>query len=248
MKCFICGVDNELSFTCNFCKENFCSVHRLPMNHACPFLSSYTTKRKQMSSNHHAQYNSSIFFRLIYIKSSRTEILHLGIATILVLLVGLSLTNYRHISLEFILIFIGAFLIHELAHKLLAQLYGSWAEFRAEISGLMITAISAIPFLPFKFIAPGAVVIGDLTRSKFGKVAWIGPLTNLVMGFSFLFLSYIFPYQNYFAIGASFNAWISVFNLLPFGVLDGLKIFNWNKIAWLSTIACASILFIISYL
>jgi Zn-dependent protease len=172
----------------------------------------------------------------------------LGIATILVLLVGLSLTNYRHISLEFIFIFIGAFLIHELAHKLLAQLYGSWAEFRAEISGLMITAISAIPFLPFKFIAPGAVVIGDLTQSKFGKVAFIGPLTNLVMGFSFLFLSYLYPYQTYFAIGASFNAWISIFNLLPFGVLDGLKIFNWNKIVWLSTIICASGLFIISYL
>ena len=248
MKCFICGVDNELSFTCNFCKESYCSLHRLPMNHACPFLNSYTTKRKQMSSNQQPTYNNSILFKLFYIKSSRAELLHLGIATILVTLVGLSLTNYRHVSIEFILIFIGAFLVHELAHKILAQLYGSWAEFRAETSGLMITAISAIPFIPFKFIAPGAVVIGDLTRSKFGRVALIGPLTNLVMGFSFLFLSYLFPYHNYFAVGASFNAWICIFNLLPFGVLDGLKIFNWNKIAWIFTITCASALFVISYL
>ncbi|MGB9169450.1 MAG: AN1-type zinc finger domain-containing protein [Nitrososphaeraceae archaeon] len=248
MKCYICGVDNEISFTCNYCKETFCPDHRLPMNHTCRFLNQYIEKRKQMNYNEQRGYNYSNFLRkMLNFRSSRTELYHLGIATILVLLVGLSLTGYRHISYEFILIFISAFLIHELAHKLLAQLYGSWAEFRAEISGLLITAISAIPFFPFKFIAPGAVVIGDLTRNKFGRVALIGPLTNLIMGFSFLILSYLFPYYPYFGVGASFNAWISIFNLIPFGVLDGQKIFNWNKIVWICTIISASILFIISY-
>ena len=126
MKCSICGVNNEISFTCNYCKETFCADHRLPMNHTCPFLKQYIEKRKQMNYNEQRGYNHSNFLRkMLNFRSSRTELYHLGIATILVLLVGLSLTGYRHISYEFILIFISAFLIHELAHKLLAQLYGS---------------------------------------------------------------------------------------------------------------------------
>jgi Zn-dependent protease len=80
-----------------------------------------------------------------------------------------------------------------LAHKFLAQYYGSWAEFCAQTYGLVVTAISAIPFMPFKFIAPGAVMVGLSDRNKFGRVALIGPLTNLVMGFTFLYsLSHIY--------------------------------------------------------
>jgi Zn-dependent protease len=39
-----------------------------------------------------------------------------------------------------------------------------------------------------------------------------------------------------------------LFNLLPFGVLDGQKIFDWSKVTWLSVIGIAMILFIIAYL
>jgi Zn-dependent protease len=185
--------------------------------------------------------------KTINIHFSKTEIKHLLMATFLVALVGMSLNNYRYISIEFLVIFIISFLFHELAHKFLANFYGSWAEFRTEIYGLIITAISAIPFIPFKFIAPGAVVVGLSEKSKLGKVALIGPITNLVMGFVFLILSYLYPYSIYFGIGASFNAWISMFNLLPFGVLDGQKIFDWNKVVWSFTMAITMMLFIVSY-
>ena len=40
--------------------------------------------------------------------------------------------------------------------------------------------------MPFKFIAPGAVMVGLSDKNKFGRVVLVGPLTNLVMGFSFL--------------------------------------------------------------
>ena len=186
--------------------------------------------------------------RVIKIKSSKTEILHLFVATLLIIAVGLSFNSYRHISWQFLAIFISAFLIHELAHKFLAQYYGSWAEFRTQMYGLIVTAISAIPFMPFKFIAPGAVMVGLSDGNKFGRVALIGPLTNLVMGFAFLASTYLFPYHSYLHAGASFNAWIALFNLLPFGVLDGQKIFDWNKIAWICTIAATMVLFIAAYL
>ena len=178
-------------------------------------------------------------------KSSRTEVIHLTVATILVVVVGLSFTNYRQVSWQFLLIFISAFLVHELAHKFLAQFYGSWAEFRAQLYGLLITAISAIPMIPFKFIAPGAVVVGLNDRNKFGKVALIGPLTNLLMGFAFLIL-YDIQASYVFRLGASFNSWIAMFNLLPLGVLDGQKIFDWNRIVWGITLASSLILFILS--
>ncbi|MFZ0328319.1 MAG: hypothetical protein WBP64_17485 [Nitrososphaeraceae archaeon] len=186
--------------------------------------------------------------RAVKIKTSKTELLHLSIATVLVMAVGLSFNHYRYISWQFLAIFISAFLIHELAHKFLAQYYGSWAEFRAQLYGLIITAISALPIMPFKFIAPGAVMVGLSDKSRFGRVALIGPMTNLVMGFAFLMSSYLLPYNPYMYVGASFNAWIAMFNLLPFGVLDGQKIFDWNKVVWACTMASTMALFITSYI
>ena len=248
MKCHLCNGEDFL-FKCNYCKEFFCTNHRLPISHFCSAIDRFSEKRKMNLFHDDLKKGSFLtnFSKTINIRFSRTEIKHLLIATFLVLLVGMSLNNYRYISFEFLVIFIIAFLFHELAHKFLANFYGSWAEFRAELFGLIVTAISAIPFIPFKFIAPGAVVVGISDKEKLGKVALIGPMTNLVMGFVFLLLSYLYPYLLYFNIGASFNAWISMFNLLPFGVLDGQKIFNWNKVVWSFTMAITMTLFIISY-
>ena len=248
MKCHLCNGEDFL-FKCNYCKEFFCTNHRLPISHFCSAIDRFSEKRKMNLFRDDFKKSSFLnnFSKTINIRFSRTEIKHLLIATFLVLLVGMSLNNYRYVSFEFLVIFIIAFLFHELAHKFLANFYGSWAEFRAELYGLIVTAISAIPFIPFKFIAPGAVIVGISDKEKLGKVALIGPITNLVMGFVFLLLSYLYPYLLYFNIGASFNAWICMFNLLPFGVLAGQKIFNWNKVVWSFTMAITMTLFIISY-
>jgi Zn-dependent protease len=255
--CYICGQEEHIPFKCNYCQESFCNTHRNPVNHSCPFLDAYSEKRRNMlvgnNSQNYGLKGSSSFFktlsRVLTIKSSRTELIHLSIATILVTGVGLSLSGYRFISWQFLAIFVSAFLVHELAHKFLAQYYGSWAEFRAQTWGLIVTAISALPIMPFKFIAPGAVMVGLSDRKRFGRVALIGPVTNLIMGFSFLLLSIFYdPFNPLFAIGASFNGWIAMFNLMPFGVLDGQKIFDWNKLVWVINMAAAMGLFIIAYL
>ena len=97
--------------------------------------------------------------------------------------------------------------------------------------GLVIAAISALSMMLFKFIAPGAMMNRLSDRNNFGRVALICPLTNLMMDFSFLLISvYSNSVSPYFAVDASFNGWIAMFNLVPFGVLDGQKIFDWNKI------------------
>lgn len=249
--CFVCGDSENIPFRCHYCQELFCNTHRNPVNHSCLYLNLYDTKRRKLLIDGEQGAGSTLnsISRMLRIKTSRTEILHLLIATLLITGVGLSLNGYRFISWQFLAIFVSAFLVHELAHKFLAQYYGGWAEFRAYMWGLIITAISALPMMPFKFIAPGAVQIGISDRRRFGRVALIGPLSNLVMGFSFLALSLsLNQYSPYFAVGASFNGWIALFNLMPFGILDGQKIFDWNKVVWGIAMAAASGLFIVAYL
>lgn len=255
IKCTFCDKIESLPFRCNYCRKYFCNLHRNPLNHSCPSVDAYRSKVNEYKlGNYHNRYKNnnplSIIRSVLILKTSRTEILHLSLATLLVTCVGLSLNNYRTFSWQFLAIFISAFIVHELAHKFLAQYYGSWAEFRAELYGLIITAISALPVMPFKFIAPGAVMVHLSDRQKFGRVALIGPVTNLVMGFGFLFLSFIYShsYGPYFDIGASFNGWIAMFNLIPMGVLDGQKIFDWNKLVWGIAMAASMLLFVIGYM
>src|SRR5919205_339562 len=248
MKCSICDINESFPFKCNYCKSFFCHLHRLPPNHSCTNIEEYITAKEIVNAVNHARSDVGVNNNIKLIQNaastlklsfSKTEIKHLSLATGLVTAVGLSFNHYRHISAEFLLIFISAFLVHELAHKFLAQSYGSWAEFRTDLYGIMVTAISAIPFIPFKFIAPGAVIIGLSDKSRFGRVAFIGPLTNIVMGFGFILAAYVFPNYPYLYSGASFNGWIALFNLLPFGVLDGQKFFDFYSI-FRSLLLCMS--------
>jgi Zn-dependent protease len=43
-----------------------------------------------------------------------------------------------------------------------------------------------------------------------------------------------------------FNSWIAFFNLIPLGVLDGFKIFNWNKKVWVLAFAASIVLLAVS--
>jgi len=140
----------------------------------------------------------------------------------------------RTISLDRLLslaaVFTSLYLLHEIAHKLTAQHYGLWAEFRLTLFGALITLLSIIS--PIKLIAPGAVVIaGPIDREVAGKTALAGPLTNLLLSIVSVALLLYFP-GSIAWYGAAFNAWIAMFNLLPFGIMDGWKVFRWNKLIW----------------
>lgn len=105
---------------------------------------------------------------------SNKELGHLALATILVVGVGLSLdfesnTNESYLLLALsVVAFTASFLLHEIAHKTVAQKFGLWAEFRLTVTGAMITALSIA--LPFKFIFPGAVMVaGAATEEQWGR-------------------------------------------------------------------------------
>jgi len=174
---------------------------------------------------------------------SSTEIKHLTVSALLVIGVGLSIFRGNLLYTEPVIlailavIFASIFLLHEIAHKLVAQHYGLWAEFRLFLTGALLTLLSVVS--PIKFIAPGAVMIGGpASKDVMGKTSVAGPLTNIALSLVTYALASLFEgllsFQFFFAImlSAAFNAWIALFNLIPIGVLDGLKVFQWNKIIW----------------
>ena len=178
------------------------------------------------------------------IRFSRIEIVHILIAmAVLTIAFSFAFVDYppfNHIDqvilvlpFSFIAI-VTAFLCHEMAHKYVGQRMGFWSEFRMYPLGLLISFLSGFLF-GFVFAAPGAVEIsGNADKNEMGKIALAGPLTNVVLGFLFLTLSMfssdligtILFYLAYI------NVYLAVFNLIPFGPLDGAKVFKWNKAVW----------------
>jgi Zn-dependent protease len=86
--------------------------------------------------------------------------------------------------------------------------------------------------LPFKIISPGAVMIaGPMTKESVGKTGLAGPLINIILSTVCTIIA-VTTQSLFFWIIAWINAFIAFFNLIPFGVLDGLKVFWWNKMVW----------------
>lgn len=152
------------------------------------------------------------------------------------------------------------FLLHELAHKFVAQRYGYWAEYKASPMGLVLTLVMAL-FIGIVFAAPGAVMIrkgvssspistyssdGDaywdqLERKAGGEELWIalaGPITNIILAAFFFALSrsglvlgdFLLPNLLWYAM--IINLCLAAFNMIPIDPLDGGKIFRGNALIW----------------
>lgn len=148
-------------------------------------------------------------------------------------------------SADFLILFVISlftaglgFLLHELSHKFVAQHYGCVAEFRAW-DQLLYLAVGLAIVIGFIFAAPGAVMIsGMITRRENGIVSVAGPVTNYVLGLFFLALTIFHPpWRLIWLTGYSINMWLGLFNLIPFGHLDGKKVFDWNVLVWAAFIA-----------
>jgi Zn-dependent protease len=130
------------------------------------------------------------------------------------------------------------FLLHELAHKVVAVRFGQVAAFRADYRMLGFAIVGAM--VGFLFAAPGAVVHrGRITAKQHGLIALAGPVTNLLLAVVFLvpfaavavtgtegFLS------NIAFRGLQINLLLAGFNMLPFGPLDGRTIREWSTPVW----------------
>lgn len=140
------------------------------------------------------------------------------------------------------------FLLHELAHKVVAQRYHCWAEFRAEMQMLVLAVIMS--FFGFVFAAPGAVWIsGKVNKTQNGIISFAGPFTNIIIAILFIPLA-IFGAGLIHQIGVSgflINSWLALFNMIPFGMLDGRKILSWNKLAYFSILIISGVFVFFSF-
>lgn len=263
MNCEKCGQETFMPFRCPYCGSQFCSEHRLPENHQCRNLIQAQAQKQDFASStvpNHASYEYKITFgqprqvkgRVYF---SKKEIKHLIIGALIVLGVGFSYGigsslggNALLILSSLAIILTSSFFIHELAHKITAQKCGLWSEFRLTTWGTLMTIFTMM--LPFKLISPGAVMVsGNAKMSDIGKTSIAGPLTNIILSAVFLFAAIVPNYYSIiFSIGAFINGYIAVFNLIPFGILDGLKIYTWNKMIWGLVFGVALALAIPSYL
>ena len=134
------------------------------------------------------------------------------------------------------------FLLHEFAHKIAAQHYKCFAEFRS-FDPMLLLAI-AMSFFGFVFIAPGAVMIqGFVDYRKNGIISAVGPITNLILAVVFLILLFFKILPTISQYGFIINSWLALFNMIPVWNFDGKKILAWNKIIYF-TIAFVAFFFV----
>lgn len=137
------------------------------------------------------------------------------------------------------------FLLHELAHKFVAQKYKYKAEFRS-FDSMLILAI-ALSFLGFVIAAPGAVMLqGIYNKTKNGKISLAGPLTNIILAIIFFLLTPILGQISHF--GFLINAWLALFNMLPFPNFDGAKVLAWNKLIYTIILLVSIVLLLLTSL
>jgi Zn-dependent protease len=266
MKCQVCNQETLLPFRCPFCGGQFCSAHRLPENHACPRIDFARSQRQaqvmtpQSYNSYQYSYNLQQPKRERHVSSSPKELKHISVAAALVIGIGFSIGLYGNdfggfvpkwtwdAMAVFAVIMTASFLTHEIAHKITAQKNGLWAEFRLTTWGSVLTLVCV--FLPFKMISPGAMMIaGTPNGDEIVKISLAGPITNIIFSSALLGLAFALPSSSFVGMlffAAYINAFMAIFNLIPFGILDGYKIFSFNKKLWALAFALSLVLTIIT--
>jgi len=268
MKCQACNEETLLPFRCPYCGGQFCSTHRLPENHSCPRINSARTQRQeqvitsQSYNSYQYTYNLGQPRHEKHVYFSHKEVKHIAIAALLVVGIGFSIGVYGNtlggfspqwtwtMMGIFAVIMTASFLIHEIAHKVIGQKKGLWAEFRLTTWGAVLTLVSV--FLAFKMISPGAMMLsGSPSGEEIVKISVAGPITNIIFSSALLgsaFAIWPSPYAAILFFAGYINAFMATFNLIPFGILDGYKIFSFNKTLWAISFSISAALAVIAYL
>lgn len=253
LNCDFCGREEALPFVCNYCGGAFCADHRLPEAHQCKgdlnqkrtiVAPPQTTFSWQTPSTPHAAPPQGSVFSQIEVRDIVIAWLALGLAFTLSVVsrsglyggAGVDPLTYFFLAL----VTVGpGFVFHELSHKFVAQKYGFWAEFRMWPMGLLLALATSI--LGFIFAAPGATYISgmNISKSENGRISVAGPAVNVVIAILFLPFAIFEPSTSFLAqlggFGAYINLFLAWFNLIPFGPLDGSKVFRWSVPLWAAT-------------
>ncbi len=260
-RCAVCGAEEFIPYVCRYCGRVHCVYHRLPENHECPNIQQarapkpiIRVERRSSGTNLRlirAPKLSSISSRELY--ALTTALLVLGLSfSMRYVFGGLRPLEILEVFLLTILVIGTGFLGHELAHKFSAQQYGCWAEFKLwAVGAIMALLFAVISQGNFIFAAPGAVYIASrssyfgegIDRKANGIISLAGPLVNVgaaaifvlalvassALGFGDLIIGHSF---HFLFEGVLINIWLGAFNMIPFFILDGQKVFTWDRRVW----------------
>src|SRR5256712_5249305 len=277
-RCAVCGAEEFIPYVCRYCGRTHCVYHRLPENHECPNINQarapkpiIRVERRSTGTNLRlirAPKLSSISSRELYALSAALLVLGLSFSMRYVFS-GLRPLEVLEVFLLTLLVIGTGFLGHELAHKFSAQRYGCWAEFKLwTVGAIMALLFAVISQGTFIFAAHGAVYIASrssyfgegIDRKANGVISLVGPLVNIAasalfaialagstaLGFGDLVIANAF---HFLRVGFQITIWLGAFNMIPFFILDGQKVFTWDRKIWaavaipLWTLVAISVLF-----
>ncbi|RLE84614.1 MAG: hypothetical protein DRJ67_10270 [Thermoprotei archaeon] len=252
VKCDYCGEEIEgLPYKCKYCGGIFCVKHHLPENHNCPGLheakSPYVIEREERMARGVAGRPAPrpLLRPTPVFHPGELRDLAIGMAAAFIALAYPWALRPGGVLAPLLAVLL-AVLPHELAHKLVAQRMGFTARFTLSGTGLLLTLLSAIPYVPFKIIMPGYVAISAYypDRRSLGLVALSGPLVNIVLCLALLPLP---PSPLKWAVFYA-SSIIALINLIPLGELDGAKVLRWSWPAWGAAIATSIALYALAAL
>jgi Zn-dependent protease len=140
-------------------------------------------------------------------------------------------------------IFLVSFMAHELAHKFVAQHYGMWSEFRMSSMGYLMSGMAILFSVPI--FGTGVVYTsGSSNREHNGKSNLAGPLTNFIIASSLMIVALVlrvvtpgFGFASLlFQYGIQLNAFLGLFNMIPFQPFDGATIREWSNTVWVGQV------------
>ncbi len=281
--CSLCGTE-DLSFTCPYCYGIFCTEHRLPESHGCPAMHRVREDAKKKVSASIDTDDVNVTFpaqqplrrrrqRYRRKRFSSIEIRDLLIASVLVVLVGISIFGapngilaafqvlatfigwgFWWLPFGMISIFLISFMAHELAHKFVAQHYGMWSEFRMSSMGYILSAMAILFSVPI--FGTGIVYTsGTTNREHNGKSNLAGPLTNFVIAASLMVIAILMKLLSLplgfasilFQYGIQLNGLLGLFNMIPFQPFDGATVREWNNTIWLACVIGLGFMLVLGY-
>ncbi|MBN2330834.1 MAG: hypothetical protein JXC85_03390, partial [Candidatus Aenigmarchaeota archaeon] len=135
--------------------------------------------------------------------------------------------------------------------KYAAMRHGYWSEYRMWPQGIMMAILFALATNgSVVFAAPGAVYFAgnmfrrpgrrDLVEISMAGITFNVVLLWVCVAASALTGLYLFAYM------AFINGWLAIFNLIPFGGLDGEKLLRLDKTIWGTLLGLALAGFVMS--
>lgn len=177
-----------------------------------------------------------------------------GIVSALLILPTIIAAGFWWYPATVVILFLSSFMIHEMAHKLVAQHYGMWSEFRMMAYGYYLSAMAIL--FSFPVFGTGAVFTsGSSSPDKDAKSTLAGPLSNAILASIFVvaaLVTFIFgrlqsPFSYILEYAAQLNSMLALFNLIPIPPLDGARILLWRKGVWAAFFGTLLILLVFSY-